>query len=114
MASPVINSKQSPPYSSSRRFFEVSNTSSSRLLRILLFLLASSFFWLSPASGQSAVRERQSRGDSGDWAGALHDFVETPAVPGFESQLSEQIRDDIASFHPVMDNLGDVIVTVGS
>jgi len=114
MASPVINSKQSTPDSSTRRFFEVSNTSSSRLLDILLFLLVSSIFCISPASGQSAVRGRQSRGDSGDWASALHDFVETPAVPGYENQLAEQVRNDIASFHPVMDNLGDVIVTVGS
>ncbi|HXU22265.1 MAG TPA: M20/M25/M40 family metallo-hydrolase [Verrucomicrobiae bacterium] len=60
------------------------------------------------------MRGRQSRGDSGDWASALHDFVETPAVPGYENQLAEQVRNDIASFHPVMDNLGDVIVTVGS
>ncbi|HEY6904597.1 MAG TPA: M20/M25/M40 family metallo-hydrolase [Candidatus Acidoferrales bacterium] len=38
----------------------------------------------------------------------------TPAVPGYENQLAGRIRSQIASFHPVTDNLSDVIVTVGS
>lgn len=56
----------------------------------------------------------QSAGDSSAWANALRDFVETPAVSGYENQLAGKIRADIASFRPVTDNLGDVIVTVGS
>lgn len=44
----------------------------------------------------------------------LRDIVETPAVPGYEGQLAEKIRAQIAAFHPVTDNLGDVIVTIGS
>jgi len=44
----------------------------------------------------------------------LREFVETPAVSGYESQLAEKIRAKLASFHPVVDNLGDVVITIGS
>ncbi|MGB6500595.1 MAG: hypothetical protein WBG19_04245, partial [Thermoplasmata archaeon] len=44
----------------------------------------------------------------------LQEFVETPSVSGYENQLTEKIRAKLASFHPVVDNLGDVIVTIGS
>src|SRR5271170_5751213 len=44
----------------------------------------------------------------------LNEFVGTPAVPGYENQLAEKIRSKVAAFHPVTDNIGDVIVTIGS
>lgn len=44
----------------------------------------------------------------------LKDFVATPAVSGYESQLGSRIRAAMEKFHPVVDNLGDVTVTVGS
>jgi putative aminopeptidase FrvX len=44
----------------------------------------------------------------------LRNLVDTPAVSGYESQASEQIRARLSAFHPVIDNLGDVIVTIGS
>ena len=50
---------------------------------------------------------RRSRSD-------LKEFVETPSVSGYEQELTEKIRAKLASFHPVVDNLGDVIVTIGS
>src|SRR5271154_5556250 len=50
----------------------------------------------------------------GSFATDLRDFVATPAVPGYEKELSGKIRAEAASFHPVVDNLGDVIVTIGS
>jgi putative aminopeptidase len=50
----------------------------------------------------------------GDLAGDLKEFVETPSVSGYENQLSEKIRTKLAAFHPAVDNLGDVIVTIGS
>jgi putative aminopeptidase FrvX len=50
----------------------------------------------------------------GDLASDLKDFVETPSVSGYENQLSEKIRAKLAAFHPVVDNLGDVIVTIGT
>jgi putative aminopeptidase len=50
----------------------------------------------------------------GDLASDLKEFVETPSVSGYESELGEKIRAKLAAFHPVVDNLGDVIVTVGT
>ena len=44
----------------------------------------------------------------------LEEFVETPSVSGYESELTEKIRTKLAPLHPVVDNLGDVIVTIGS
>ncbi|HEV2421476.1 MAG TPA: M20/M25/M40 family metallo-hydrolase [Candidatus Acidoferrales bacterium] len=44
----------------------------------------------------------------------MRDFVETPAIPGYESALATQIRDRLQKFSPKSDTLGDVIVTIGS
>ncbi len=44
----------------------------------------------------------------------LKEYVETPAIPGHEKALGTKIRTELASFHPQMDNLGDVVVTIGS
>jgi len=44
----------------------------------------------------------------------LKDFVETPSVSGYENELTEKIRIKLAALHPKVDNLGDVIVTIGS
>ncbi len=114
MASPVIDSKQRAPACSTHRFFEVSNTPSSSFLGIAFFLLVFPILCPCPTSGQSAIKARQLQGVSGASANALRDFVETPAVSGYENLLAKKVRDDVASFHPVTDNLGDVIVTVGS
>jgi len=50
----------------------------------------------------------------GDLWSDLCDFVDTPSVSGYERELSEKIRAKIAAFHPVVDNLGDVTVNIGS
>jgi putative aminopeptidase FrvX len=55
-----------------------------------------------------------SQGDSGIWSDAFSGFLQTPSVSGYENHLAEKIRADIASFHPVTDNLGDVIATIGN
>jgi putative aminopeptidase FrvX len=44
----------------------------------------------------------------------LTTLVETPAVCGYETEESAQIAGSLKKFHPVVDNLGDVIVTIGS
>jgi len=49
-----------------------------------------------------------------DMTDDLRDFIATPSISGYENQLGEEIRTKIAAFHPVTDNLGDVIVTIGS
>lgn len=50
----------------------------------------------------------------GSLEGDLGDLVATPAVSGYENHLGEKIRARLASLHPVIDNLGDVTVTLGS
>jgi putative aminopeptidase len=47
-------------------------------------------------------------------AGGLGELLETPAVSGYEKPLAEKIQAQIAAFHPVADNLGDIVITIGS
>jgi putative aminopeptidase FrvX len=44
----------------------------------------------------------------------LEELVNTPAVSGYENQLADKIRARLKTLNPVTDNLGDVIVTIGS
>ena len=41
-------------------------------------------------------------------------YVEHPGPPGYESAIADRIRFETAKLHPTTDNLGDVIVTIGS
>jgi putative aminopeptidase FrvX len=44
----------------------------------------------------------------------LNTLVATPGISGYENELAEKIRVEISALHPKTDNLGDVIVTIGS
>jgi putative aminopeptidase FrvX len=44
----------------------------------------------------------------------LQKLVETPAVSGYETRLSATLRRELARWKPQQDELGDVIVTLGS
>lgn len=44
----------------------------------------------------------------------LQKLVETPAVTGYETHLSAMLRRELSRWHPQQDELGDVIVRVGS
>jgi putative aminopeptidase FrvX len=44
----------------------------------------------------------------------LKSLEESPAIPGYEKPLSDQIRSRLTAFHPEVDSLGDVVVTLGS
>src|ERR1700733_1059826 len=79
-----------------------------RFLPILAFIF--SLFCLLPATAQTTPQPKV----PGDLVGDLKEFVETPSVSGYENQLGEKIRAKLAAFHPVVDNLGDVIVTIGT
>jgi putative aminopeptidase FrvX len=63
-----------------------------------------------PTSGQS----QEPAGSHDAISYPLKQLVETPAVSGYENQLADKIRADLKDLHPVTDNLGDVIVTIGS
>ena len=61
-----------------------------------------------------AVPVPAQNGVTGTFATDMREFVATPSVPGYEAQLSEKIRGEVAALHPAVDNLGDVTVTIGS
>jgi putative aminopeptidase FrvX len=80
-----------------------------RALAIFLFL--SSVFSVPIVSAQT---ENPAGRVPGNLASDLKEFVETPAVSGYENELGEKIRAKVAALHPVVDTLGDVIVTIGT
>jgi len=77
---------------------------------LLPVLLAPLCLGVCSASGQAGSASHPSDSLTED----LREFVETPSVSGYESELADEVRAKIAPLHPVTDNLGDVIVTVGS
>jgi putative aminopeptidase len=44
----------------------------------------------------------------------LKSLDDVPAVSGYEKQLVDQISSQLLAFHPQVDNIGDVVVTLGS
>jgi len=44
----------------------------------------------------------------------LKSLEEVPAISGYETALSDQIASRLTAFHPTIDTLGDVVVTLGS
>jgi putative aminopeptidase len=46
--------------------------------------------------------------------GDLPELVATPGVSGYETELSQKISKQLAALHPLTDNIGNVIVTIGS
>ncbi len=79
--------------------------------RLAIFTFLVSIFFASSAFAQTGSSSTKV---PGDLASDLKEFVETPSVSGYEQELTEKIRAKVAAFHPVVDNLGDVIVTIGS
>jgi len=108
--SPVTDRKQTIGAHSTRHWKAgVTKHEFSRLLASLVLLF-------SPLCARPAAAQSQNTPTKvpGDLASDLKEFVETPSVFGYEQQLTEKIRAKVAAFHPVVDNLGDVIVTIGS
>jgi len=71
---------------------------------LIAFLLACRA--VCPAAGQTTTVPNSLADD-------LRQFVETPSVSGYESELAEKIQAKVAPLHPVTDNLGDVMVSFG-
>ena len=65
------------------------------------------------AVGPTAAQTVGAESPPASLAEDLREFVETPSVSGYEGDLAEEIRAKLAPLHPVTDNLGDVIVTIG-
>jgi putative aminopeptidase len=81
-----------------------------RIPASFFFLFAIFLLFASQVAGQTG----KSSTVPGSLMGDLWEFVTTPAVSGYETELVEKIRTKLAALHPVVDNLGDVVVTIGS
>src|ERR1700683_4919141 len=68
--------------------------------------LAPTFAQAPPASHPAALH--------GGLKENLNTLVATPGISGYESELAEKIRAELSAFHPKTDNLGNLIVTIGS
>src|SRR5271170_5868141 len=79
---------------------------------VLVFCFVSSALLLhsSPVAAQVQVQGRP----YGALPERLDGFVGTSAVSGYENQLADKIREQLRRLQPTTDNLGDVIVTIGS
>src|SRR5271154_2524165 len=79
-----------------------------RLLLLLLIITTGM-----PARAQSApVAQQAARREAP--LNNLKSLEEVPAISGYEKPLSDQIASRLAAFHPTIDTLGDVVVTLGS
>ena len=74
----------------------------------LLFSIFAFGFW--PTAAQSQIPPGAQSAPPVE----LEQLVATPAVSGYEKQLADKIRTALKRFDPATDNLGDLIVTMGS
>jgi len=84
----------------------------SRYLRILFFLFVIIFIVRSAAP--CFAQQTKPPAVPGNLGQDLADFVATPAIPGYESELVGKIRTKLSALKPATDNLGDVVITIGS
>jgi len=54
------------------------------------------------------------KGVPGDLLADMQQYVQTPAAPGYEQELSHLITQQLASYSPKVDSLGNVVITIGS
>jgi putative aminopeptidase len=85
-----------------------------RLLSILFILFFVSRIVNPVAVGAQTSSSPNTGNLSGNMAADLQKFVEAPAISGYENLLAAEIRAKIAARNPKVDNLGDIIVTIGS
>ena len=50
----------------------------------------------------------------GSMTADLKEFMETPGISGYENKVAEKIRADVSTFHPKIDNLGNMVITIGT
>ncbi len=61
-----------------------------------------------PAQSESASRVK------GNMLADLREFATTPAISGYEQELSARISKELSAFSPQTDNIGDITITIGS
>jgi len=86
--------------------------------RLLLTVFSLSLLVLSLANptpvAAQAPRSSAAKASGGDLTDDLIDFVETPGISGYENKLAEKIRTEISARNPRTDNLGNIVVTIGT
>lgn len=80
-------------------------------VRFLSLLISLSFCCVTsvPARAQSEKPAASGNGLRQD----LDELVAIVAVSGYETELVQMLRSKLATYHPVVDNLGDAVVTIG-
>ncbi|MGH9727167.1 MAG: M20/M25/M40 family metallo-hydrolase [Candidatus Acidiferrales bacterium] len=80
---------------------------------VLIFVSTTSLAF-AQAGAQPSNDSAQAGKVPGSIAQDMKEFIETPAIPGYEAALAAKIRARLKALSPKTDNLGDVIVTLGS
>lgn len=80
-----------------------------KLLSLRLSVVLIGIFCVTPVIVAAADRRVP-----GNLLSDMQQFVQTPAVPGYEQDLSHAIAQELAAYSPKVDSLGDVVITVGS
>jgi putative aminopeptidase FrvX len=83
-----------------------------RPFRVAVYIFA--FISMVPSSPPCFAQQAKPPAVPGNLGQDLADFVATPAIPGYEGELAAKIRARLAALKPAVDNLGDVVVTIGS
>jgi putative aminopeptidase len=78
------------------------------------FLICLLGCWAFSAGAGLQAQTAKNSADSPAPGDVLSAMVATPAVSGYEGELGKQISRRLATLHPVTDNLGDVVVTMGT
>ena len=83
-----------------------------KLRRVVPIALSSALFLTNALpSGAQSAQDRDERELSFT---NLYSLDGTIAISGYEKPLVDQLRSQLALFHPQVDNLGDVVVSLGS
>jgi putative aminopeptidase FrvX len=81
-------------------------------MKILSCYVLFFFFYLAIAA--PAAPQARKAGVPGSLTHDLQEFVETPAIPGYEKELAAKIRAHLAGYSTTVDSIGNVILTLGS
>jgi len=84
-----------------------------KIARPAIFLAGLAFFFQAASPFAHAQSNTANRID-GSLMQDLRDFVDTPAISGYERDLSKQVAARLKPLSPKIDNLGNVVVTLGS
>jgi putative aminopeptidase FrvX len=80
-----------------------------KLLSVPLSVALIGILCVTPVTAAAAAKHV-----SGNLLVDMQQYVQTPAVPGYEQDLSHVIAQQLAAYSPKLDSLDDVVVTIGS